>query len=209
VTVLEYAERIALYDGREHLCGYPLPAEFVRNTRFSPEGMPAPRHGPRNRKRPTVEEETRLRELAPAVGAFLDRALAPRGIQRHRFVRFADLVAELYASIADHTQEKVLRHYAKYDCLLVDEVGYIEVEPTQAGMFFTLMQKRHKKRTTIITSNLGFSDWGTFLKNPHLTAALIDRFTETSYVINMGECEGLREPPPGERKPGDRRKGRA
>jgi DNA replication protein DnaC len=111
---------------------------------------------------------------------------------RGRFVTFADLVAELYASIADHTQEKVLRRYAKYDCLLIDEVGYVEVEPVQAGLFFTLMQKRHKKRTTLITSNLGFADWHSFLKNPHLTAALLDRLTETSYVINMHNCRGIR-----------------
>jgi len=110
-----------------------------------------------------------------------------------RFVKFADLVAELYASVADHTQQKVLRQYAKFDCLLIDEVGYVEVEPAQAALFFTLMQKRHKRRTTLITSNLGFADWGTFLKNEHLTAALLDRLTETSYVINMRKCEGIRD----------------
>ena len=109
-----------------------------------------------------------------------------------RFVKFADLVAELYASIADHTQEKVLRQYAKFDCLLIDEVGYVEVEPVQAGLFFSLMQKRHKRRTTLITTNLGFAEWGSFLKNDHLTAALLDRLTETSYVINMRNCVSLR-----------------
>ena len=123
--------------------------------------------------------------------AYLTQAIE-RGY-KGRFVKFADLVAELYASIADHTQQKVLRRYAKYDCLLIDEVGYVEVEPAQAALFFTLMQKRHKKRTTLITSNLGFSDWGSFLKNEHLTAALLDRLMETSYVINMRECEGIRD----------------
>jgi len=39
---------------------------------------------------------------------------------------------------------------------------------------------------------LGFSEWRSFLKNDHLTAALIDRLTETSHVFNMKECEGLR-----------------
>jgi hypothetical protein len=34
--------------------------------------------------------------------------------------------------------------------------------------------------------------WGSFLKNPHLTAALIDRLTENSYVINMSKCRSLR-----------------
>jgi len=109
-----------------------------------------------------------------------------------RFITFPQLVGELYASIADHTQEKVIRKYASYDCLLIDEIGYIEVESAQVGLFFTLMQKRHKTKTTLITSNLGFSQWRDFLKNDHLTAALIDRLTESSHVFNMKECVSLR-----------------
>lgn len=109
------------------------------------------------------------------------------------FVTFADLVAELYASLADHSEKKVLRNYWLYDCLLIDEIGYVEVEPAQVGLFFTLMQKRHKTKTTLITSNLGFSDWGSFLNNSHLTAALIDRLTENSHVINMRDCITLRD----------------
>lgn len=109
-----------------------------------------------------------------------------------RYVLFAELVAELYASVADHSQGKVIKKYAAYDCLQIDEIGYIEIEPAQVGLFFTLMQKRHKKRSTLITSNLGFSEWGSFLKSNHLTAALIDRLTETSHVFNMRQCVGIR-----------------
>ncbi len=111
---------------------------------------------------------------------------------RGYFIPFASLVAELYASLADHSEAKVIKKYLSYDCLLIDEVGYVEVEPAQAGLFFTLMQKRHKSKTTLLTSNLGFSEWGSFLKNKHLTAALIDRLTETSHVINMKNCQTLR-----------------
>jgi DNA replication protein DnaC len=53
-------------------------------------------------------------------------------------------------------------------------------------------EQRHKKKTTLITSNLGFSQWSSFLKNDHLTAALIDRLTENSHVINMKNCVSLR-----------------
>ncbi len=114
--------------------------------------------------------------------------------QRYRgyFTSFAQLVTELYASIADHSEKKLLRRYATYDCLVIDEVGYIEVEPAQVGLFFTLMQKRHKTITTLLTSNLGFSEWSSFLQNKHLTAALIDRLTESSHVINMKNCKTLR-----------------
>ena len=110
-----------------------------------------------------------------------------------RFVRFPALVEELYRSVADHTQEKVLKNYANVGVLLIDELGYCEVEPAQAGYFFTLMQQRHKRKPTLITSNLGFGEWKSFLKNDHLTAALIDRLTETSHVFNMKECRTIRE----------------
>jgi DNA replication protein DnaC len=111
---------------------------------------------------------------------------------RGYFVTFAELLQELFQSMADRSEGKLLKRYLSYDCLLIDEVGYVEVEPAQVGQFFTLMHKRHKKKTTIITSNLGFSEWGSFLHNQHLTAALIDRLTENSYVINMKDCTSLR-----------------
>ncbi len=122
--------------------------------------------------------------------SFLLQAL-DRGYRGY-FTTFPELVAELFQSLADRSEQKLLKRYASYDCLVIDEVGYVEVEPAQVGQFFTLMQKRHKKKTTLLTSNLGFSEWGSFLHNKQLTAALISRLTEISYVINMKECETLR-----------------
>ena len=109
-----------------------------------------------------------------------------------RFIAFAELVEQLYQAVADHTEAKAIKAFVAADCLLIDELGYVEVEPVQVGLFFTLMHKRHKKKTTLITSNLGFSQWSSFLKNDHLTAALIDRLTENSHVINMKNCVSLR-----------------
>lgn len=109
-----------------------------------------------------------------------------------RYVLFPELVAELYASVADHSEQAVIKRYLAYDCLLIDELGHVEVEPVQVGLFFTLMHKRHRRKPTLITSNLGFGEWRSFLKNDQLTAALIDRLTENSHVINMKSCVSLR-----------------
>jgi DNA replication protein DnaC len=109
-----------------------------------------------------------------------------------RYILFPDLIAELFTSVADHSEPKVIKRYLSYDCLLIDELDYVEVEPVQVGLFFTLMHKRHKRKPTLITSNLGFSEWRSFLKNDRLTAALIDRLTENSHVINMKNCISLR-----------------
>lgn len=85
--VLEYGERLKVYRQRELLIEYPLPPDGVKNACFSPEGYPKPRHGPRNRKKRTLEEEKRLRAIAEVVGAYLDFAAAPSGNTRHRFIR--------------------------------------------------------------------------------------------------------------------------
>jgi DNA replication protein DnaC len=113
---------------------------------------------------------------------------------RGYFITFPELIGELFQSLADRSERKVFKRYLSYDCLVIDEVGYVEVEPAQVGQFFTLMHKRHKQKTTIITSNLGFAEWGSFLNNPQLTAALIDRLTSNSHVINMKNCKSLRDP---------------
>ena len=122
--------------------------------------------------------------------AFLLQAI-DRGYRGY-FITFPELIQELFQSLADRSDRQVLRRYLSYDCLVIDEVGYVEVEPAQVGQFFTLMHKRHQRQTTIITSNLGFGEWGSFLKNPQLTAALSDRLTSNSYVINMKDCQSLR-----------------
>jgi len=87
VKVLEYSERMKIYQAGECLAEYPLPADGVKGERFSPEGQPKPRHMPHNCRQPTQQEETRLRAMGGAVGAYLDFALKPKGIERHGFIR--------------------------------------------------------------------------------------------------------------------------
>lgn len=87
VTLLEYAEHVKIYRGRELLIEYALPADGVKGQRFYPEGYTGPKRDPKNRKKPTAEEEKRLRALSGEVSAWLDFALPESGIRRHRIVR--------------------------------------------------------------------------------------------------------------------------
>jgi transposase len=112
VKLLEYGDRLKIYLNRECVAEYPLPADGVKNQRFSPEGMPAPRRQPRNRKRPTAEEEKRLRAMSPAVASYLDFVLRGNGgIQRHRFIRelFA-LTGRMPTSVFIQAIERALRY---------------------------------------------------------------------------------------------------
>ena len=112
VKLIEYGDRLKIYLNRESVAEYPLPADGVKNQRFSPEGMPPPRYQPKNRRRPTDEEEKRLRAMAPGVASFLDFVLKEeRGIQRHRFVRelFA-LTGRMPLSVFIQAIERALRY---------------------------------------------------------------------------------------------------
>ena len=111
---------------------------------------------------------------------------------RVRFIDFKDLLRQLYASLADRSDKKVLKRFAAVDCLLIDEVGYTSLDKMQAGLFFDLMKMRHKKRCTIITSQLGFDEWGSFINARHLTAAILARITENCTVFNMSKCISIR-----------------
>lgn len=86
-TVLEYADRLKIYQKRTCLAEYALPPHGVRNTTFDPPGVTKPRRGPRNRKSPPEQEEKHLRAIAESVGAYLDFALIPKGIERNGLIR--------------------------------------------------------------------------------------------------------------------------
>jgi DNA replication protein DnaC len=111
---------------------------------------------------------------------------------RCRFLDFKDLTDQLYRSLGDRSDRSLLKHLATFDCLLIDELGYDPMEKAVAGLFFSLIKQRHRKRCTIITTQLGFSEWGALLGNEHLSAALIDRITENCTVFNMSKCISIR-----------------
>jgi len=87
VKVLQYAEKLKIYLARECLAEYPLPVDGLKNQKFAPPGQPPPPHNPSNRRRPTQEEEKRLRAIDERLSGYLDFALKPKGIERHRFLR--------------------------------------------------------------------------------------------------------------------------
>lgn len=122
--------------------------------------------------------------------AFLIQALNQG--YRGYFIEFGKLVEILFQSRADHTESRALRKFQRYDVLLVDEVGYNAPEKEQAELFFQLMKSRHGRGATLITSQLGFEEWGGFMQNKHLTAALLDRLTVNCGIFNMNECISIR-----------------
>lgn len=111
---------------------------------------------------------------------------------RGQFIRAQDLFDEMYASLADRSSRKLLNRLVKLDVLLIDELGYLNIKPEQANIFFKLIEERYRYRPTIITTNLSYDEWPNFLGNPHMVDALLSRLRHYCHTIRIDGPE-LRE----------------
>lgn len=133
----------------------------------------------------------------PGVGKTgLTCALLLKALQNdHRalFIKAQDLFDEMYASLADHSSRKLINRLMKIELLAVDEMGYLNLKPEQSNVFFKLMDARHGKKATIITTNLDYDDWYGFLGKKQMVAALLDRLRQRCTTIRI-DGPSLRAP---------------
>ena len=101
------------------------------------------------------------------------------------FITFQELMNQLKHANYENRLEERIKHYSKYKLLIIDELGYLEMDDEAANLFFQLIAKRYEKKSTIITSNSPFSKWPEVFKNPALTNAVLDRLLHHSTVISI------------------------
>jgi DNA replication protein DnaC len=112
---------------------------------------------------------------------------------RGRFIRAQDLFDEMYASLADRSTRQLLNTLIRVDCLLIDELGYVNLRPEQTNIFFKLMEERYRRKPTLITSNLDYPEWQAFLGNKALVDALLSRLRHQCHTIRI-DGPSLRDP---------------
>ncbi len=121
------------------------------------------------------------------------QAIALRGCQQELWVRYTrcvDLIDDLYAGLADGTYPIRLKRWAAPNLLVIDDVGLGQLkkrddEPTAAHALFALLDKRHTKLSTALTSNIKLSDWGKYLGDATLAAAILDRLAMRATRIDI------------------------
>lgn len=114
----------------------------------------------------------------------LARKCATNGL-RVRFINAQDLLDELYASLADRSTSRLLKRFANFDVLVIDELGYLSMKPEQANAFFKLMEMRYARKTTIITTNLQYEQWYDLFKRKPLVDALLDRLQHHCITVTI------------------------
>ena len=103
---------------------------------------------------------------------------------RTRFVTGCALAHELIEARDEKVLSRVIKRYAGYGLLIVDELGYVPFSKEGAELLFQALAERHERKSVIITTNLGFGDWTQIFGDPTLTAALLDRVTHKACIIN-------------------------
>lgn len=101
------------------------------------------------------------------------------------FITVHRLLTLLRESHSNRTLRQVELRFEKYDLVICDEFGYVSFDRSGAELLFNHLSLRTGRKSTIITTNLGFDHWEEIFGDPILTAALVDRLTHKAHLINM------------------------
>lgn len=134
----------------------------------------------------------------PGVGkTHLAISLAIAAAQRGRRVYYGtliDLITSLEEAQAAGQLTRRLAVLTHPSLLVVDEIGYLPINRTDAVLFFQLMNRRYERASTVLTSNKGFEEWGEVLGDEVMAAALIDRVLHHCHLVNIrGNSYRMRE----------------
>jgi DNA replication protein DnaC len=121
------------------------------------------------------------------------QALGLKACQQQMSVRYArcvDLLDDLYAGLADGTYPVRLRRWCAPTLLIIDDVGLGQVkkrddEPTAAHTLFNLIDRRHAKSSTAVTSNIKLGGWGRYLGDATIAAAILDRLAMHAIRVDI------------------------
>ena len=102
-----------------------------------------------------------------------------------RFYTAANLSNELIEALDGHRLLRLEKQIANCDLLIIDEMSYLTFNRHQSELLFKVIADRSERKSIIVSTNLAFSEWLTMFENQTMVAAMIDRLTYRSFVLNM------------------------
>lgn len=101
------------------------------------------------------------------------------------FIKCADLMTALHKAQAEDRLTERIKKFAGYKLLIIDELGYLPISKNDSKLFFQLIDKRYEKSSTMITTNINFSQWDEIFGDPMIANAIIDRLFHHAVVVTI------------------------
>lgn len=105
--------------------------------------------------------------------------------KRTLFINCHELLSRLRAAYERGYLDRSISQYARYELLVIDEIGYLPIDHDEANLLFQLINARYENCSTIITSNTDLSSWVEIFQNPTVTAAILDRLVHHVHVVKI------------------------
>lgn len=102
------------------------------------------------------------------------------------------LVQRLLAAKRDLRLPHELAKLDRFECIVLDDIGYVQHDRDEMEVLFTLLAERYERKSVVITTNLVFSEWGRIFKDPMTTMAAIDRVVHHSVVLDLMAIDSYR-----------------
>jgi len=119
------------------------------------------------------------------IGLGTAAAAAEKGY-RVKYTLATRLVNELVEAADEKQLARTIARYGRVDLLIIDELGYMELDRRGAELLFQVLTEREEKNSIAIASNESFSGWTKTFTDPRLCAAIVDRLTFNSTIIETG-----------------------
>ena len=142
---------------------------------------------------------------SPGVGkTHLAVAIGIEAVKAGREVRFTDcarLVDDLKDASSRGILKNRLKYYAHSKLLIIDELGYLDIDEHGADLMFQLVSTRYEQRSTIITSNVGIGGWAKVFGDDVSASAIADRMCHHCTMIKItGRSYRLKDLPADKRR---------
>ena len=109
------------------------------------------------------------------------------------FTTAAALVHELMEARGERLLLNLQRQLSRRNLLIVDELGFVLLSRTGAGLLFEVFSQRYERGSILVTTNLPFDEWTGVFGSERLTGALLDRLTHHVHILEMnGDSSRLR-----------------
>ncbi len=106
------------------------------------------------------------------------------------------MARKLTKAMHENRLSRELKNLTRPKLLIIDEVGYLSLEPAEASLVFQVISHRYERQgAVVLTSNKAFGAWGeVFAGDAVMASAALDRLLHRCTVVNIrGESYRLKE----------------